>query len=397
MECTALNLTVNGVAEGCVVDLGSLYAALAHVHDKRHARGLRYALVTVLVYIVLAKLAGEDRVSGIAQWVKYRQLALAEALALARPQAPSVNTYRRVLGEYLDIEDLERVVREFFAAQPQAGHSVSIAIDGKTLRGTIPAGQTQGRHLLAAYLPAEGWVLYQVEVLNKENEISAAPQLLSCVDLRGKVVTGDAMFAQRELSAQIVAAGGEYVWTVKDNQSTLRQDIALLFQPEQTVKGFSPALKDFRTTQTVEKGHGREERRTLTASTELQTYLDWPDAAQVFQLERHVKRTADGRTTQETAYGITSLRASEAAPACLLAFTRGHWGIENGLHYRRDETLREDWCHLKGGHAPRAMAVINNLIIGIVLHLGWTNLPAARRYYDAHPAEAQQIVMRQLC
>ena len=397
MEWTALNLTVNGVAEGCVVDLGSLYAALAHVHDKRHARGLRYALVTVLVYIVLAKLAGEDRVSGIAQWVKYRQHALAEALALARPQAPSVNTYRRVLGEYLEIEELERVVREFFAAQPQAGHSVSIAIDGKTLRGTIPAGQTQGRHLLAAYLPTEGWVLYQVEVLNKENEISAAPQLLSCVDLRGKVVTGDAMFAQRELSAQIVAAGGEYVWTVKDNQSTLRQDIALLFQPEQTVKGFSPALKDFRTTQTVEKGHGREERRTLTASTELQTYLDWPDAAQVFQLERHVKRTADGRTTQETAYGITSLTASEAAPAGLLAFTRGHWGIENGLHYRRDETLREDWCHLKGGHAPRAMAVINNLIIGIVLHLGWTNLPAARRYYDAHPAEAQRIVMRQLC
>jgi len=397
MEYTALDLTINGVAEGYVVDLGSLYAALAHVRDKRHARGLRYALVTVLVYIVLAKLAGEDRVSGIAQWVKYRQFALAEALTLARPQAPSVNTYRRVLGEYLDIEELERVVREFFATQPQAGYSVSIAIDGKTLRGTIPAGQTQGRHLLAAYLPAEGWVLYQVEVLNKENEISAAPQLLSCVDLRGKVVTGDAMFAQRELSAQIVAAGGEYVWTVKDNQSTLRQDIALLFQPEQTVKGFSPALKDFRTTQTVEKGHGREERRTLTASTELQTYLDWPDAAQVFQLERHVKRTADGRTTQETAYGITSLTASEAAPAGLLAFTRGHWGIENGLHYRRDETLREDWCHLKGGHAPRAMAVINNLIIGIVLHLGWTNLPAARRYYDAHPAEAQRIVMRQLC
>ena len=211
---------------------------------------------------------------------------------------------------------------------------------------------------------------------------------LRLADLRGKVVTGDAMFAQRELSAQIVAAGGEYLWTVKDNQSTLRQDIALLFQPEQTVKGFSPALKDFRTTQTVEKGHGREERRTLTASTELQTYLDWPDAAQVFQLERHVKRTADGRTTQETAYGITSLTASEAAPAGLLAFTRGHWGIENGLHYRRDETLREDWCHLKGGHAPRTMAVINNLIVGIVLQLGWTDLPAARRYYDAHPTEA---------
>jgi predicted transposase YbfD/YdcC len=396
MECTAPELDVNVAVEGCVVDLGSLYAALARVRDKRHARGRRYALVTVLVYILLAKLAGEDRVYGISQWVKHRQVALATALALQRPQAPSVNTYRRVLGESINIDEFEQVVREFFAAQPDAGQSISIALDGKTLRGTIPAGQLQGRHLLAAYLPAEGWVLYQVEVVNKENEISAAPRVLNCLDLRGKVVTGDAMFAQRELSAQIVAAEGDYVWTVKDNQSTLRQDIELLFQPEQTVKGFSPALKDFRTAQTVEKGHGREERRTLTASAELNAYLDWPTAAQVFKLERQVRRTADGKTTDEIVYGITSLSADEASPARLLALNRSHWAIENGLHYRRDETLREDWCHLKSGQAPRAMAVINNLIVGLVLHLGWINLPEARRYYDAHPAEAQRVVMRRL-
>ena len=396
MECIAPVLKVNVMPEGCLIDLGSLYAHLARMKDKRHARGLRYALGTVLVYLILAKLAGEDRVYGISQWVKHRQVALAEALALKRPQAPSVNTYRRVLGEYIDIEEFEQVVREFFAAQPAAGHSVGIALDGKTLRGTIPAGQTQGRHLLAAYVPAEGWVLYQVEVVNKENEISAAPRVLNCLDLRDKVVTGDAMFAQRELSRQIVAAGGDYVWTVKDNQSTLRQDIALLFQPEQVVKGFSPALKDFRMAQTVEKGHGREERRTLTASAELTPYLDWPTAAQVFKLERQIKRTADGKLTQDVVYGITSLTPDEAAPAQLLDLNRRHWGIENGLHYRRDETLREDWCHLKGGHAPRAMAVLNNLIVGLVLHLKWTNLAEARRYFDAHPSDAQRVVMRRL-
>ena len=328
--------------------------------------------------------------------MKHRQVALATALALERPQAPSVNTYRRVLGESINIDEFEQVVREFFAAQPDAGHSISIALDGKTLRGTIPTGQLHGRHLLAAYLPAEGWVVYQVEVVNQENEISAAPRVLNCLDLRGKVVTGDAMFAQRELSAQIVAAEGDYVWTVKDNQSALRQDIELLFQPEQTVKGFSSALKDFRTVQTVEKGHGREERRTLTASAELNAYLDWPTAAQVFKLERQVRRTADGKTTTEVVYGITSLSADEASPARLLALHRSHWGIENGLHYRRDETLREDWCHLKGGQAPRAMAVINNLIVCLVLHLGWSNLPEARQFYDAHPAETQRVVMRRL-
>lgn len=369
---------------------------MARIVDKRHARGLRHALATILVYILLAKLAGQDRVYGISQWVKHRQAALVEALALTIARVPSVNTYRRVLAEAIDIEEFERVVREFFAALPQAGHSVVIALDGKALRGTIPAGQTHGRHLLAAYLPAEGWVLYQVEVVNKENEISAAPRVLNCLDLRGKVVTGDAMFAQRDLSRQIVEAGGDYVWTVKDNQSTVRQDIALLFQPEQTVKGFSPALKDFRTAQTTNKSHGREERRTLTASTELNTYLAWPTAAQVFKLERHVKRTADGKTTHEVVYGITSLTADEADPARLLSLNRSHWAIENGLHYRRDETLREDWCHLKSGHAPRAMAVINNLIVGLVLHLKWTNLAAARRYYDAHPGEAQHVIMRRL-
>jgi predicted transposase YbfD/YdcC len=396
MECIAPGLNSQLAAEGCVIDLGSLYARLAQLQDKRHARGLRHTLVTVLVYMVLAKLAGQDRVYGISQWAKHRQTALAEALALSRVQAPSVNTYRRVLANAIEMEEFEQVVREFFGALPQAGHTGVIALDGKALRGTIPAGQTHGRHLLAAYLPAEGWVLYQVEVVNKENEISAAPRILKALDLRDKVVTGDAMFAQRELSRQIVEAGGDYVWTVKDNQSTLRQDIALLFQPEETMKGFSPALKEFRTAQTFNKGHGREERRTLTASTELQDYLDWPTAAQVFKLERRIKRTGDGKTSTEVVYGITSLMPDKASPARLLELNRSHWGIENGLHYRRDETLREDWCHLNGGQAPRAMAVINNLIVGLVLHLGWSNLPEARRYFDAHPAEARRLVMRQL-
>jgi predicted transposase YbfD/YdcC len=396
MEYTTPSLDVNLNPDGFVVDLDSLYAAFAHLHDSRHARGLRYGLVTVLVYLVLAKLAGQDRVSGIAQWVKHRRTALAEALQLVEPRAPCVNTYRTILGQVLAVEEFEQVVHDFFAAQPNAGQSLVIAVDGKTLRGTIPTGQQYGRHLLAAYLPGEGWVLCQVEVGRQENEITAAPRLLKCLDLRDKVVTGDAMFAQRELSVQIVEAGGDYVWTVKDNQAALRQDIETLFQPEATVKGFSPTPKNLRTAQTIEKQHGREERRTLTASSDLKGYLEWPTAEQVFKLERQVKRVADGKVTQEVVYGITSLTAQEARPAQLLAIVRAHWGIENGLHYRRDETLREDWCHLKKGEAPRAMAAINNLIIGLVRRLGYTNLPEARRYFDAHPKEAQRVVLLRL-
>jgi predicted transposase YbfD/YdcC len=396
MECNTPTFDVNLNPDGFVIDLESLYAHLARLRDRRHARGLRYALTTILGFIVLAKLAGEDRLFGISQWARYRQAALAEALHLEKPRAPCVNTYRTILGQIIDIEDFERVVREFFATQPHAGQSIVIALDGKTLRGTISAGQTQGRHLLAAYLPAEGWVLFQVEVANKENEISAAPRLLKSLDLRGKIITGDAMFAQRELSLQIMELGGDYIWAVKDNQSTVRQDIELLFQPEKTVKGFSQGTKDFRTAQTWEKGHGREERRVLTVSAELKTYLDWPGAEQVFKLERSFKRTRDDHVTHEVVYGITSLTAQEAGPKRLLALVRSHWGIENGLHYRRDETLREDWCHLKQGQAPRAMAVINNLIVGLVARLTWKNLAAARRYFDAHPQKAQRLLLLRL-
>lgn len=166
-----------------------------------------------------------------------------------------------------------------------------------------------------------------MEVERKENEIKVVPRLLNCLNLREKVVTCDAMFAQRELSVQIGEASRNYVWTVKDNQAALRQDIETLFQPEVIVKGFSPMLKNLRTARTIEKQHGREERRTLTASSDLKGYLQWPTAEQVFKLERQVKHVADGKVTLEIVYGITSLTAQAAGPAHLLTIVRAHWGI----------------------------------------------------------------------
>jgi predicted transposase YbfD/YdcC len=227
-----------------------------------------------------------------------------------------------------------------------------IVLDGKTLRGTSRAGQSHGLQLLAAYLPAERWMLMQVAVGRKENEITVAPKVLECLDLRGKVTTGDAMLAQRDLSVQVVDAGGDYVWVVKENQPELCQEIETLFRPGHIVKGFGAGTKDFRTAKTTEKGHGRLECRQLTLSVELKGYLNWLAADQVFKLERRFIRSADGRVSEETVYGITGLTAAEAGPERLLRLIRGHRVIENGLHYRRDATLREDWCRLRRGHAP---------------------------------------------
>jgi predicted transposase YbfD/YdcC len=351
----------------------------------------------VLVFVVLAKLAGENHLRGIAQWVKLRAVLLATFLALAQPQAPHATTYSRILGKAVAIEEFERVTRDFFARQPQAGTSVVISLDGKTMRGTIPAGQSQGLHLLAAFLPDEGWVLIQVEVGNQENEIPAAARILNVLDLRGKIITGDALLAQRELSLQIVQAGGEYLWIIKDNQPETRRDIERLFAPESGTPGFRPASHDdFHTAATVEKGHGRIERRTITVSSALKGYLNWPAVEQVFELECDFTRVKDGKVMHEVVYGVTSLTASEASPKRLLELIRKHWEIENRLHHRRDDTLREDRCTLRTGHAAQAMAVINNLVLGLLRRQGVTNVPDARRNFAGHPEEALPLVMRRL-
>ena len=168
---------------------------------------------------------------------------------------------------------------------------------------------------MAAYVPGEGVVLAQVEVDGKENEIKAAPRLLEAIDLRSKVVSGDAMLAQRQLSAQVVEGGGEYVWTVKKNQPQLRDDIAAFFQCEPCEPAAETGVRDSFSASVLDKGHGRIEKRVLTASSGLNDYLDWPHAQQVFRLERRFEYVNQGKTTCETVYGITSLRPDQASPS----------------------------------------------------------------------------------
>jgi predicted transposase YbfD/YdcC len=345
---------------------------------------LRYPLTPVLVLIVLAKLAGADSPSSMADWISSHERQLRDAFSLSWTRMPHHNTYRRLLEQVIEPEELDHVTSAHLRSLPGVGHSVLIAIDGKTVRGTIDPETPRGEHLLAAYLPDEGIVLMQVAAGCKDNEISAAPALLKTLDLRGKVVAGDAMHTQRQLSVQILAAGGDYLWLVKDNQPTLRADIEQLFTShEPTVLG-GRVPHDFETYRQVEKGHGRQEIRTITVSSELQGYSDWPGLEQVFQLERRRVVTKSGKNEQETVYGLTSLSRAHASPARLLCLSRGYWGIENGLHQRRDVTFREDRTRLTRGHAGRVMATLNNLVIGLLRHAGATNIAQARRWCDAH-------------
>ena len=374
---------------GQIFSMGSLLTYLAKIKDMRKPRGIRYSLVTILVVMVLAKLCGEDKPYGIADWAQMRSEWLIETLNLEYKRLPHHSTYRRVLSEVVDGDEFEALISAYLGSLPQDGQEVVLSMDGKTVRGTITAEDPFGLHLLAAYLPDEGIVLLQMVVeKDKENEIVVAPKLLKSLDLRKKIVIGDAMHTQRKLSTQIVDAGGDYVWLVKDNQPNTRQAIAQLFAPEKPIPGVGCPPMDFRTAKTTDKSRGRIEERTITVSHLLNDYLDWPYLAQVFKLERRFTYLASGKVHAEIQYGITSLSDHEASPERLLEIIRSEWGIENGLHYRRDVTFQEDLTRMTRKSLARAMATINNLIISLLNHHGFDNHAQARRFFAAHPHQA---------
>jgi predicted transposase YbfD/YdcC len=372
-------------------EIGSLYHQLQQLADQRHARGRRYSLAAGLVLVALCKLCGEDETEGVAQWVALRQAALRQALDWQHPRFPHASTYG-ILAKAVDVEAFEQVVNQFLQQQvtPEEGYGV----DGKNLRGSIAEGETRGQHLLALYAVDSGVKVAQTNVSVKENELSVAPALLASVDLTGWVVTGDAMFAQHCLSQQITQAGGDYVWIVKDNQAQLRQAIALLFTPERCLPAHSPLHTDFEVAQTVEKGHGRLERRPLTTSSLLNTYWEWEGLQQVFKIERHTRLVKSQRVRQQGEYGITSLARTQAAAPRLLRLVRQHWHIENGSHHVRDVSLREDGCRVRNGQVQHVLAVVNNLVLGLARRQGFRYLPDARRFYAAHPLTALALFLK---
>jgi predicted transposase YbfD/YdcC len=374
-----LPLTTQLGDEPFAFPLQALLTHLATIPETRQPRGLRYPLAPLLALAVFAKLAGYPTLRAIADWASLRAADLAPFFDLPRATMPHLTTWTRAFAA-LDTTALDAAVGAFFAdLRPLGPHrpgDLVLSIDGKTLRGTIPAGAHRGVHLVAAYLPAAGFVLAQVQVERKANELTAVPHLLAQLDLHGMVVTGDALFAQRSLSAHIVAVGGDYLWRVKSNQAGLRDEIAWLFAPLRA--GERATDFDWRRAREVSKGHGRLEEREILASRALKASSDWPGLEQVFQITTRVA-DPNGRQHEWVRYGVTSLTAAHASPARLLALTREHWGIEGGLHQRRDVSLREDRSQTRTGQAAHGLASLNNAVIGLAAHVGAGNLAAAQR------------------
>jgi predicted transposase YbfD/YdcC len=251
--------------------------------------------------------------------------------------------------------------------------------DGKTLRGS-GHGQENGRHLLAAFDHGHGVVLGQVEVGAKTNEIPLFPALLDRIDITGAVITADALHAQRDHATYLARRGADYLLIVKRNQPGLHAQLAAL--PWRDV----PVAYTKR-----ERGHGRTERRTLKV-TSVAKGLAFPHAAQAIQITR--RRKVKGKWSRETSYAVTSLTVTQATHAQLAAIVRGHWGIEDRLHWVRDLDWDEDRSQVRTATGPQIMASLRNLAISILRLSGAASIAAALRYHARRPDRPLQTLLK---
>jgi hypothetical protein len=194
------------------------------------------------------------------------------------------------------------------------------------------------------------------------------------------------MQTQRGLSVDILAKGGNYLWFLKGNQPTSLDDVQRFFEPPQRSSAWPLPELPRTDAETKDKSHGRLERRTLTLMVDNDGFLDWPGVKQVYRIERYRRHLRSGKENIEVVYGITSCDPKTSSAAQLLHWTRAYWGIENGLHYRRDVTLREDATRTSQRTLAKVLAAINNLIVAIAQKLNYSNLAEARRVFDARIA-----------
>lgn len=222
----------------------TLVEALATLPDPRSRHGRIHPLPAVMGMVALALLMGRTSLAGIARFGRQFGIPLAHALGFRRGKTPTVSTLSRTLRRF-DAAQLEATLSRWIQGRIDPDAFTHISIDGKTLRGSRQ-GEVPGQHLVAAYAPAVSAVLAQIRVDSKTNEHKAALELLGILPLRGKVVVGDAMFCQRDLAAQVIDSGGDYVLAVKDNQPGLLTDIQAGFAFEDAARSIAAATSPWR-------------------------------------------------------------------------------------------------------------------------------------------------------
>lgn len=372
-------------AAGLDAELAGLFAALSAVTDPRRRRGVRHRCTAILVAAAGAVLAGARTFTAIAEWTHDLPPGVRSRLGFGR-SVPSESTIRRVL-QALDAEDFDSAVCRWLAARDapaEPSHTQRpgrqmVAIDGKTARGARgPDGRAV--HLLAALTHDRGVVLGQSQVDGKTNEINAFAPLLDRLDITGALITADAMHTQVRHAQYLTGRGAHYLLTVKGNQPTLHRQLRDLPWKQIPVAD-----------RTQHKGHGRVESRTVKL-VELASGIAFPHARLAIQIIRRRRPVRTRRWQSETVYAITDLTLHDIGADQLADALRGHWAIENRLHWIRDVVFAEDLSQVRTGAGPAVMATLRNLAVSLHRLTGATNIAAATRHVARHPNRVLRLI-----
>jgi predicted transposase YbfD/YdcC len=328
------------------------------VNDPRRSNAKRHDLHEMLMIALLSVLCGGEGCHDMSLFGRSKEKFLRRFMALNHG-IPSHDAFSDLFNA-LDPKSFQPVMQRLlgdFAHNLGGGSDPVIAIDGKALRRSFDkASGKSPLHLVQAFATEARLVLGQVAVDQKSNEITAIPELLALLDVKGRIITADAMHTQRATSEAVCARGGDYVLALKGNQGTLFEDAKLYLD--------DPELSDnFQTVQSVDAGHGRIETRTALITTDigwLQERHNWPGLSAIGKVT--ATRETGGKQTSQSRYFLLSLPLD---PERFLEVTRSHWRIENSLHWVLDVTMNEDQARNRTGNGAENLALLRRMALNL--------------------------------
>jgi predicted transposase YbfD/YdcC len=331
--------------------------------DDPRASNARHLLTDILVIAILAVMAGVDDYPGVVEYGLDEGLWLRSFLPLPHG-IPSISTFRRLFAA-LKPSVLAGVMSRWASEIAGTLAGKQIAIDGKTLRRSFEHGwDKSGLHLVTAWCVEEKLVLAQQAVDEKSNEITAVPTLLNMLDLKGAVVTSDALNTQKNIAAQIIKGGGDYVLAVKGNHPTLAGSLTANLN-EMILEKFKDVEHVYH--ESTDGGHGRIDTRRVWATDQidwLRGRSDWKGLISVAVVESTRRLIGTGKSSTERRYFISSLPCTSGERFARLI--RNHWSIENTQHWSLDMAFNEDQSRVRKDHGDQNLAVLRRIALGLL-------------------------------